>query len=172
MQLERKFSKGIIDADLFNKAIAQLYPSVSSDSLQKGEIMNALGYGYGGGSEPIKFTKTGKELKEMMPGVIAKLNAKKTVLSGQMAAFKTLAGIDPGQDGRYDWKCCETYDEATKKYLEPTDSQKACRAYNNCGYELRSIDEDLRACQAIMTGVDEKQKYNLTISQLIALNVS
>lgn len=167
--LDDKFSKGAISAELYYKELAKL--NGVEDNLEKGEIMDRLGYGYGNGSEPIKFTKTGKELKDAMPSVIAKLTEQRTVLVGQMSGFKIIAGIEPSADGRYDWKTCETYDEVSKQYLTPTNEQKACRSYNDCLYQLKSIDEDIRACQAIMTGVNDKQTYNLTISQLVALNI-
>lgn len=170
--LDEKFSKGIIDAELYNKALKQL---PSSGAIQKGEIMDRLGYGYGG-SEALKFTKTGKELKAMLPDIIAKLGEQRSILLGQMAAFKTLAGIEPTDSygngiPRYDWSCCEQpYDQITKQYPAPTEQNKACRSFNDCASRIRSIDEDIVACKAIMAGADDKQKYNLSIAQMMALS--
>ena len=170
--LDDKFRKGVINAELYEKALAQLGVN---DSIQKGEIMDRLGYGYGG-SEALKFTKTGKELKAMLPELIAKLTEQRSVLLGQMAAFKTLAGIEPTDSygngiPRYDWSCCEQpYDQVNKQYPAPTEQNKACRSFNDCASRIRSIDEDIIACKAIMAGADDKQKYNLSIAQMMALS--
>lgn len=170
--LDEKFSKGVIDAELYSKALTQL-----TGNIEKGEIMDRLGYGYGG-SEALKFTKTGKELKAMLPDIIAKLGDQRSIMLGQMAAFKTLAGIEPTDSygngvPRYDWSCCEQkYDEITKQYPAPTDQNKACRSFNDCASRIRSIDEDIIACKAIITGADDKQKYNLSIAQMMALSGS
>lgn len=171
--LDDKFRKGIIDAELYNKAISQLYGNI-----EKGDIMDKFGYGYGGSSnEPLKFTKTGKELKEMLPKVIDKLKEKRSDLIGKMSAFKTLAGMEPDEKVydkyfRYSSNhCYAPYDSTTKSYGETTDQMRACQAYNDCCYQCKSIDEDIRACEVIMVSADDKQKYNLSISQMIALNL-
>ena len=153
------------------------------DSLEKGEIMDKLVYGYGANNDTFKFVKTGKEIKAMLPSCIEALAEQKGEIVAQMAACIEAAGVEPSEDysgsqfkivkiKRYPYDLIRSqYDEVSRAYVAPTDEQKACSQYNDLCYSLRSLLEDILACKIILANVEDDKKYNLTISQLVALTL-
>lgn len=158
----------------YNKEIVE-------DMIAKGEISDAIGRGYGSGSEPMKFVKTGKEVKEHLPAVITQLMSAKASVLAQMDIVRQAVGIDPTDALRasltnqkiaiYPYKMCDApYNDSMGKYEDRTDENVLCEKHNNLAYMLRDIEEDLATCQVVMTNATDTQKYTLSVSQLIALN--
>lgn len=153
------------------------------DDLEKGEIMDKMVYGYGSNNDTFKFVKTGKEIKAMLPGCIEQLAEQKGEILAQMQACVEAAGVDPSEDyghsrfqviklKRYPYDLIrQEYNEVSRCYVAMTDSQKACSQYNDLCYSLRSVLEDILACKIILANVEDDKKYNLTISQLVALTL-
>jgi hypothetical protein len=155
-----------------------------NDEIEKGEITDKLAYGYGGGNNDaaFKFTKTGDELKTMLPLVIGKLTARKAIMVTQMTAFIAAACCNPTESYssgnfkdicimRYPWELTRTtYDELTRTEIPLTEPQIAMRSYNDMCYDLRSIMEDIATCKIILANLEDKKKYTLTVSQLVALS--
>jgi len=154
------------------------------DDLQKGEIMDKLVYGYGAGNnDTFKFAKTGKQIKEMLPGCIEALAEQKGEIIATMQACIENAGIEPTEDyspsqykvikiKRYPYELIkQEWNEVNRTYSQPTDAQKACCQYNDLCWSLKSILEDILACKIILANVEDDKKYNLTISQLVALTL-
>lgn len=154
------------------------------DLIQKGEISNAIAYGYGSGNEPFKFQKTGKEIKEKLPSVISALSIEKGVLLSKMATIATQIGITPAIQNNskysgltpeidfstYPWEMCDApYDDISRKRLDPTEQNLLCSQYNSLCSLCRSVCEDIATAQVIMANVEEKKQYTLSVNQLIAL---
>src|SRR5579871_914812 len=74
------------------------------DMLEKGSITDSLANGYGYGNTPVVFEKTGKEIKEKLPVILASLEAEKTVIETKLNELAVQAGIVPDQPNsrRYD----------------------------------------------------------------------
>jgi|ERR1035437_5015282 hypothetical protein len=152
------------------------------DDIRKGEIMDKLGMGYGGGSNALVFTKTGKELKAILPVTVASLTAKKDALEITMATLKGEAGVEPTEVyqsyqiksvacKRYNYELISTYDNSTNRNIQSTTEQKAMGQYNDACYAWQSLSEDIVACGVIAKNLEESKKYTLSVSQLIALQM-
>lgn len=162
------------NSETFNKAL--------TNDLEKGDITDKFAYGYGSGNEAMKFNKTGKEIKEVMPVVIAALNTKKVEIETAMQTAMVAAGTEPTEvynSGnfktitlkRYPWEMTSAkYDDVAKVTIPMTDAQTACRTYNDLCYEMRSVLEDIATCSIIADNVVDKKSYTLTVSQLVALS--
>lgn len=149
--------------------------------IEKGEISDTLGRGYGSGSEPIKFKKTGKEIKEKIPAIITMLTTEQTKIQVQLEVLAEQIGVAPTENrnssfvkgiiyNQYPWAMCEAiYDNANKCYGEKTDQMDQCCKYNSLAYLYCSISEDLLSCQVIASNVEDKTSYTLSTSQLVAL---
>lgn len=148
----------------------------NADYLWKGEIMDQLGYGYGSENKALKFTKTGAELKEALPKTITDLQTKKATVVAKMALIAAAIGVQPSEVYRndllrYSWAMCEAPHDKMNHKEEPSEQNLACRDYNDLCYVLYSLDEDIQATEVILANVEDKKKYELTVSQLIALNL-
>lgn len=154
---------------------------LKEEKLEKGEISDKLGSGYGG-NEALKFTKSGKDLKAILPVTIANLKGKRTVLEATMKTLIEAAGCQPSESygsynfksvtvNRFPWDLCRSpYDEMNKCYPALSDEQKACGQYNDLCYQWCSISEDILACSVIMKNLEDSKKYTLSVSQLVALS--
>jgi hypothetical protein len=153
-----------------------------NDMLVKGEISDALVSGYGAGNQPMIFTKTGKEIKEKIPAIIASLEAQKITLEAQITALKTVAGIEPTNPtgrryakevpfARYDYKVCEPEYLGNNNYAQKTEQMDVCSKYNALIYVYNDILDDIDALNAINSNVEDSKKYQFTVSQLIAMNL-
>lgn len=153
------------------------------DTLEKGEIMDKLVYGYGANNETFKFVKTGKEIQTMLPACIEALAEQKGEIMSQMEACVEAAGVEPTENyspssfkmikmKRYPYELIrQEYNEVNRTYTAMTESQIACQKYNDLCWSLRGVLEDILACKIILGNVEDDKKYNLTISQLVALTL-
>jgi len=175
-----------VEAVRRRKAVDQLADNLQKSNvndLEKGEIMDKLVYGYGNNNDTFKFNKTGKEIKAMLPTCIISLAEQKGQIESQMVACVETAGIEPTEPYnnstykvikmlRYPYDLISSkYDDVSRSYATPTDSQKACGQYNDLCYSLRSVLEDILACKIILANVEDDKKYSLNISQLVALTL-
>jgi hypothetical protein len=152
-----------------------------NDMIQKGEIADALASGYGAGSQPMMFQKTGKEIKEKVPAIIASLEAQKITIEAQLTALQTAAGIAPTRESnrryaknvpylRYEYSLCEPEYLGNSQYAPKTDSMDICNKYNALVYVYTDILDDIDAINIISANVKDDKKYDLSVSQLIAMN--
>jgi hypothetical protein len=152
-----------------------------NDMLQKGEISDTLASGYGAGSKPIVFTKTGKEIKEKVPAILASLEAQKITIEAQLTAFQTAAGVVPTKENsrrysknvpflRYEYTQCEPEYLGNNTYAPKTDQMDACNKYNSLAYIYNDVLDDIDAINIISANVEDNKKLELSVSQLIALN--
>lgn len=148
------------------------------DEIRKGEISDRLANGYGSGSEPIKFKKTGKEIIEKLPSIESTLTNAKAVINAELAALKIKIGSDPTESYsskkfnllRYPYKMTETaYDPLNRCYLDPTESQTCCAKYNDLCWQLLDIEQDLEAIKVIGSNLESERSYDLSVGQLVAL---
>lgn len=166
------------DNTRFLKAKSESMP----DMIEKGMISSQLANGYGV-NEPLKFTKTGKELKEKLPTVIASLNAEKASLEAQMVIIRQKLGIDPSVAYnsytvkglvfyRYPWEMCDrAYDSMTQKYADATEENILCNQYNSLCSVCMDVCEDIACAEVIMANVEDNKKYTLSVNQLVALSI-
>lgn len=151
--------------------IADTSSFTDETKFEKGQIAERLSYGYGSGSEPLKFTKTGKELKAQIPGLLSALNIKKAEILVKLGELSTAAGIVPNKEwfndiisgltvARYDWKQCDELCEA---------GNTAANDYNAWCYTLSDIVDDINALTVINANLKDDAKYTLSVSQLLAL---
>lgn len=156
--------------------LAGCYSNV--EEIRKGEISDRLANGYGAGSEPIKFTKTGSEIKEKLPTIVSVLTNEKIVLLSSMAQLKTQIGCEPSDSYsskkfnllRYPYKMSEApYDPMNHCYLDATDQNKWCAAYNEACWKLLDIEQDLEAITVMSANLEDAKKYDLSVGQLVAL---
>lgn len=106
--------------------------------IEKGEISDALGRGYGPASEAIKFNRTGKEIKEKIPAILTSLTLESGKISGQMEEIAKEIGIEPTIPRNsyfakniaylsYDWELCDPkYDTVSQKYNDATVQNQLC----------------------------------------------
>lgn len=149
----------------------------NTDEIRKGEISDRLANGWGSG-EALKFTKTGKEIKEKFPAIEAALSTAKTTLIAEMTLLKTQIGFDPTDQYsdkkfnmlRYPYKMCDApWDPVGRVYLEATDQNKWCSKYNDLCWNLLDVEKDLEAVKVMQSNLDDNKKYELTVGQLVAL---
>lgn len=157
-----------------------IYEQDDLNIIRKGEILDRLGMNYNSSGSTFTFTKTGKELKVMLPITIAALSAKKDALETVMEALKVTAGCEPTEVyqsyqiksiacKRYPYKLYDCYDKGNNCYVDPTDAQKAMQQYNDACYAWQSLSEDIIACKVINKNLDDNKEYTLTVNQLVAL---
>jgi hypothetical protein len=191
-QIFNSIEKGIADDEISGEKKEQTKKVVPvekidaekyHDKLEKGEISEKLAYGYGSGNDQLKFTKTGAEIKAILPGTITKLESTKTEIEAKMAALAVAAGCEPTEiyscSGickvelmRYPYNIASTpYDSVAQKYPDSTDEQKAMCQYNELTYTLKSVMEDCATCKVILKEVEDKKKYDLSVSQLVAISL-
>ncbi len=177
----RKKPSEITSSYKFEKSESDELNPQELDDLRKGEIMDKIGMGYGG-SNALTFTKTGKELKTILPVTIAALSVKKGALEALMAIYIKAACAEPTEIyqsyqvksiacKRYSYELMDNYDKIGEKSTEPTEEQKAMRQYNDACYAWQSLSEDIAVCAIIGKNLDESKKYTLSVSQIIALNL-
>lgn len=171
-------AKKVVKEKKIEKSLEEQY----HDKLEKGEISDKLAYGYGSGSEALKFTKTGSEIKVILPPTILKLQESKVEIEVKMKALVVICGVDPTEPWncsgickqelfRYPYSVSErVYDSVSNKYADPTDIQTAASQYNELCYAYRNVLEDIASCQVILENLDDKKKYDLSVSQLVALS--
>lgn len=152
----------------------------NTEEIRKGEISDRLANGYGSG-EPMKFTKTGKEIKEKVPSILEALNTSKTTIVAQLGVLKTQIGSEPNDTygerdftiSRYAYDLCQApYDPVSQSYVNATDQNKWCQKYNDLCYTLLDIERDIKSLSVIVNNVKDDTKYQLTVSQLVALQFS
>jgi hypothetical protein len=153
------------------------------DDLQKGEIASALLNDYGNPNATFKFEKTGKELKEILPKTITSLSVIKDTLLAQLGIFQTSIGSVPS-DSRKSYRVPSVsvpfysydlsrriYNEMTSDYEPLTDAQVTINSYNDLAWRLCDVLEDIAVCQLIVDNIEDSKKYNLSVSQLVAINI-
>jgi hypothetical protein len=149
--------------------------------IQKGEISDTLANGYGAGSQPMVFVKTGKEIKEKVPSIIASLEVQKISIETQLTALQTAAGIMPTRANsrrydknvpfaKYEYNLCEPEYLGNSQYAPKTDQMDVCNKYNSLVWIYNDILDDIDSINVISSNVEESKKYNLSVSQLIALS--
>ena len=160
--------------------IKSIMNAACDDMLEKGEISDALGRGYGG--TPLTFKKTGKDLKAIMPKVVSALQTELATVAAQMEVLQEKIGSEPTEDRRsyymkklcckmYPWKMCEPlYDSNTRTYADITDENKLCAKFNTLCSMFLDLNEDIAAANVILNNVEDKTSYTLTVSQLAALS--
>ena len=150
-----------------------------TDMIEKGEISDQLGKGYGPASEAIKFTKKGKEIKEQIPGMLTTLNAQKVELVAKMAVLAEQIGMEPSVAYEkyqeltlcsYPYEVCSPkYDSNQGRYEDETDQHKNCSKYNSLCYMVRSVIEDITTLEVLNKNLEDGKSYTLSVSQLISL---
>lgn len=168
-----------------NKELPSRFSKSETESLnemiQKGEISDALASGYGAGSKPMTFNKTGKEIKEKVPSIVAALEAQKVTLETQLTALQTAAGIVPTRANsrrydknvpflRYEYNLCEPEYLGNNQYAPKTEQMDVCNKYNSLVWVYNDLLDDIDALNFIASNVEDAKKYELSVSQLIALN--
>jgi hypothetical protein len=152
-----------------------------NEMIKKGEISDTLASGYGAGSKPFVFTKTGKEIKDKVPSILASLEVQKVTLEAQLTALQAAAGIVPTRENsrrysktsaflRYEYSLCEPEYLGNNQYATKTDQMDACNKYNSLVYLYNDILDDIDSINVITTNVEDSKKYDLSVSQLIALS--
>jgi hypothetical protein len=149
--------------------------------IQKGDISSEIINSYGGETK-LTFDKTGKEIREKIPSIIASLEAQKNSLEAQMGIYKAQAGIEPDEVResyriktiscpRYSYGLSEPkYDRESGSYEETTAQNIACSKYNAASYMWFGIAEDIEMIKVIEANLVDSKKYTLSVNQLIALN--
>jgi hypothetical protein len=176
-------SKDYFDGDAQNELVKSQGREGEDIMLNKGQIAERLVYGYGSGTtKPLEFSKTGKELKEKIPAVLAALNQKKGEIVGKMDLLKQQAGVEPTNAWhtdvasgisimRYPYEICN--DSNTVKAVEavatPSLTGSACNDYNEWCWTLRDLLDDINALTVIQANLKDDQKYTLSVGQLMAL---
>lgn len=151
-----------------------------NNMLEKGEIADCLANGYGAGSEPVTFVKTGKEIKEKIPVIKNSLNTQISSVGAQLSALVVKIGFEPTNDSsrrydkntpfkRYDWGKAET-PYVNGQYGEPTEENINCSKYNALVYLWNEMKDDFDAISVMENNLEDAKKYTLSVSQLIALN--
>lgn len=163
-----------------NKSLSdELVKASIDDMIEKGEISDTIGRGYGAGAEAIKFSKTGKEIKDKIPSVLDILTSEKNKLEVQAEVLRTEIGIEPtdacyaklGCPSLYEYsQTSPQYDEALKAWPEPSDTHKLCQKYNSICYMLRNLLEDIQVLNVLLFNLSDTKSYQLGVSQLIALH--
>jgi hypothetical protein len=149
--------------------------------IEKGELTDKIAYGYGGASEAFKFVKTGAQIKEKLPTIIAVLEMEKATLIAQLTNIQGTIGIAPTRKMQtsftkdialsdYPYEMCDApYDEVLRKYGTPTDQNLLCSKYNSLAYVCRNVCEDIMTAQTVLANVEDKKTYTLSVNQLVAL---
>ena len=170
--------KEYLSSDDYESKIQKSVESdIYDDMLEKGEISDKLSSSYGGG-EPIKFTKTGKEIKQLIPSALTRLEAEKTLLETNMAEQKALITVNANdlchtnipnvKVGRFSYDVSEPkWDGGMRQ--QPTEEQVAMQKYNVYAGFLVKIIEDIKTLKVIQNNVEEGKQYTLICSQLIAI---
>lgn len=151
-----------------------------NEMIQKGEISDTLASGYGAGSQPLVFNKTGKEIKEKIPNILAILEAQKLSLEGQLTVLQEQSGIVPANKNtrkydknvpflRYDYKQTEPEYLGNNQYSPKTDQMDVCNKYNALVWVYNDVLDDIDAIKVISSNVEDSKKYNLSVSQLVSL---
>ena len=159
----------------------KLINSTLEEMIEKGEIADTLGRGYGAGNKPLEFKKTGAQLKEKLPAVITSLQGEQIKIQAKLDVLLEQIGIEPTEERNssyvkalvyksYPWTMCEPK-YMNGNYEERTDQMTQCAQYNSLGYTYCSLAEDILSCQAILNNVDDKTTYTLSASQLVALGL-
>lgn len=154
----------------------------NTEDIRKGEIMDRLANGYGSG-EALKFTKTGKEIKEKVPSIMEALNTAKTTTLTQLTILKAQIGCEPSDSFssnlekigleitllRYPYAMCDSVKDPNSGTWVRDAKAEACSKYNDLCWQLIDIEKDIKALHIIKENVDDGKKYELTVSQLVAL---
>lgn len=160
--------------------VEEIIKSDIQDLIEKGEISDQLGRGYGLGSEAMKFNKKGSEIKTQIPGMLSILEGEKTKLLVQLEILQEKIGSEPTQEYNTTLApncpkqyisdlCYPKYDEQIKAYPEPSDENKLCSKFNSICYMIRSICEDISTLSVLQKNLEDNKSYSFSISQLIAL---
>ena len=160
--------------------VESIIKSDIDEMIEKGEISDQLGRGYGPGAEAMKFNKKGSEIKTQIPGMISSLETEKNKLAVQLEILQEKIGQEPTQEyntqlapdcpKQYVSDCCyPKYDEQIKAYPESSEENQLCSKYNSICYMIRSICEDINTLRVLEKNLEDKKSYTLSISQLIAL---
>lgn len=150
------------------------------DVLEKGEISDCIASGYGAGSQPVTFEKTGKEIKDKIPEIKNSLSASIASIEGQLGALLVQIGKEPENVSsrkydktppykRYDYTLCEPV-YCNGQYAEKTEENTLCNKYNTLVYLWQDIKDDYDSICVMENNLTDTKKYTLSVSQLIALN--
>ena len=146
-----------------NEGSYRIGGSINTEGIiNKGDVSDAFRYG----TDKITIKKTGAEIKVMA-------QAKKAVYEAYMSQCITkrdyyckelmdakIGCIMNGKDISCDWETQKQWEQPNK------DMFNKCQ---NLGYQVRGATRDIQTLDAIISGLDDKVKYPLTMNQMIAL---
>lgn len=165
------------------------------DELEKGEIFNTFTSTYGD-KEPLRFSKSGKEIIFRLKKLHNKLDGEIMDLEGHMENEEDIIGFAPDsvnnsyaikgkgiQTMRYSYDCCYGSIETVQpKVVEAVaipakqqvnvkqqTIQQACNRYNDYSSQLLSSLEDVEAIRLMIDNLESGKKYSLSVTQLAAL---
>lgn len=165
-----------ITQNQINSQIASTYGK--GDAFEKGEVSDAFNYG----SDPIKFVKTGKEIKDKLPIILEALKAKQIEVSATLVALRVAIGSEPtdlsGYNNNfktYPYTMCSSQGEVCCDTTYPSqipikEGSTDCSKYNQLAYALSDIQRDVATLSLVENNLKDEQKYSLTTSQLVALH--
>lgn len=131
---------------------------------------------------PLAFMRSGKEIKEALNSVVAKLQAENALLVANMATCVATVGIEPDEfpydvgerklGKRYSYEACEAFEKnipataggettISSAELNPRKIENACRAYNNYFYAFSSNWRSISLCNAYLANIKDTQNYQL-----------
>lgn len=149
------------------------------NDLEKGKIADALRWG----DLPIKFNKTGAEIKEKLAAIKTKEMGKLGVLEATLSSLAEQCVYKPTEKYSYDdgdddmkvFKWDMTYENNQNSVqLSPTETgtitneeARLCAAYNDTVYKLRDVKKELTAIEVLEENLDDSKKYELTAAQML-----
>jgi hypothetical protein len=165
---------------MYGQTVANVLEKAEEADLVKGEISDSL-IGYG--DDKIKLKRSGKDIKERIPTLVAKLNGQKEQLEKQLLGLRETIGSDPtsefysnfskskfGLVGRYSHDMCRPpYNEQLGQPGEETEQHRNCQHFNDLGYQYASIREDLAVLAVLKEGMKDDEVFSLSVRQLMAL---
>lgn len=184
---ERIFEKGIMGAELTPEEGAEM------TELTKSDIM----YAFSDGSDAIKLTKTGAEIKQQIqdvvrPELVTRLSSLKAQADEKLkdCGAAPTEFPDPYMTGgvamdcgykRYSWdavyydensrqESITAEDDENKNGLRPESKEQstARREYNDLVYQMYNVCADLKALE-LLSQVNDKKNYDLTPRQAACL---
>lgn len=166
--------------------------SVMGGDLQKGHIQEAFSYG----SDKLKITKTGKEIKAAVGAAksVYEQKAQQALIQCNEYKAQVPQGIVPTVEipdywcgnykglvsgmKRYTWDDCKICATSTQgNSMVPVSEDKvysdtensACSKYNDCLRKYCEYKAECALIDTIVNGLDDSKKYDLSIHQAAAL---
>lgn len=152
-----------------------------NDMIEKGEISDTLGSGYGAGSKPVTFNKKGSEIKAKIPEISAALETQRAEVEVKLNTLLAQIENEPTEERsrryskqtsykRFAWEVCEPKSLGNGMYGERTGQMDLCNKYNSLLYIHSDLMDDIDALKILNTNMEDGKNYELSVSQLVALN--